>query len=223
MFTIEDNLQKLNEAIGRYIETSRKTPQEALVKQGNKFAFILRQHLRTMSPAKGQSKSEALARLKSRGGIYIRPSVRIAVAAKYNSRTDVATRKAMLGKRGKASVKSGGKKLNIQALAVKREINLRESGRGFLAHSVPDAVGGYSQTSNRSGLILAQTGFSTDVDGASLVFRWKKPPGTQSDVTRGLSKTQQQDSMNSAIAETTEDIMIYLRRKDADEQAKIKA
>jgi hypothetical protein len=42
-------------------------------------------------------------------------------------------------------------------------------------------------------------------------------------VTRGLSKTQQQDSMNSAIAETTEDIMIYLRRKDADEQAKIKA
>lgn len=216
---VQSELGLLNADLARYQQITRKTPEEMLLKQGGKLAFALSQNLRGLMPGKGAIRAERLEALKARDGIYIRPSVRQQVLAKYGARQEISTREIVFGKRGRKSVlRKGGKRMNLQALMAQREINLRESGRGFLGFSARfSGIGkmkpGWRQRwLDRYSRMLAEAGLTINRADGVLEFAWEKGPSAKQ-AAEGLLKPKAQERIVQAIRNVRMDVEEYLARK----------
>lgn len=223
---IESELGLLNQAISRYQQLSGKTPEETMRKQGGKFALVLSQKLQTLKPEKGAIRAERMAALQSGWGVKVRESVREQVMAKYGARQEIDSRATVFGKRGVRSVmRKGGRRLNLQALMVQRELNLRESGRGFTAFSARFArlsevkPGSRKKWLDRYSRYLASAGIAATNNSGTLEFSWGGG-GSSDQAARSLQRPRAQAAIAAAIQDVRKDILKYVERKDRENAAK---
>lgn len=218
MMTIDHELDRLNSDLGEYQRLSGKTQDEVLVKQGGKLAFALRKELRGLAPVKGSIRAAALARLRAGGGVKVRESVRRQVLAKQGAAQTVDSRQFVFGKTGQATKLRKGRRLNLQALMVEAEINVRERGRGFLSVSsnIPRFTGALTDLQraySRFGPILSQAGLHVLPDRRQLRFDWGGFSQLSESAAVGLTKPKAQIAVARALQLTAQDIEIYLDRK----------
>lgn len=209
---VQYSVKRLNEACRLYGQLSGKSEAEVIQKQSDKLGYNLSQGLRKLAPQKGAVRAERLAALKAGYGVHVRPAVYEAVMAKYggfiNAKGDVRFFR-------KFKERTTVRGLNFQALAVKAELGLRESGRGFMAYSTPRARS-YAESLNvekesRYGKVLSVFDMDVREDAEHKFARFTWPENAPA--TAGLSKEQQMRVVNDAVNETSADIEVYIKRK----------
>lgn len=229
---VQHNLDRLNRGLREYRNLSGKPDAEILEKQGGKLGFALRQRLKGLSPAKGATTRERLAALKSGEGVRVRDRVATAVMAKHNvhggfGRYRIGRRRKIKGVAGLhetelvGSIVRKGKRLNLQALMVQRELKTRESGRQFLSISAryPRVLKKQQYAKSAFGPILSSAGISND--GASMTFHWDpKRNQLQGSAAAGLSKPRARAVIALALRDTATDIAAYNSRKNAENARK---
>lgn len=226
--TIQSNAQEVGAAFRRYMEVTSLTPPEAVVKQAFEFSRFLNKRLRTLAPVKGSIRAERLAALKSGGGIKIRAAVLQRLMERRGVSQRIKGRGYVMGKNLRTTARVGGKRLNFNALAVRAELNLREQGRGFVAHSSNfrqlakmRAQKGTQrqQVIDRYRRFLSSVGVTVNPTNPRAVFSWG---GNQSsgDVAKVLSQGRGQESVAGALADARDNMMVYVRRKLAENAAK---
>ena len=213
--TIETNLEELNKSITEYARLSGKSIEESLQKQAAKLGFQLRQELRGIAPAKGSIRSQAEARLKAGLGIRVRPSVLRKVYQQKGARSLLSSGRTVFGKRGKGTTRAGA---NIYALAVKAEISLRESARGFLGVSasyrgLTSTLEREAKATSKYGPVLSKAGFKANPHGGEITFEWGESSGLSESAAEGLNKPRGEAAVSRALEGTLEDIEAYITRK----------
>lgn len=203
---ITTNIANLNNATRDYQTLSGLSAEDVLSKQGGKLGRAVYEALRKTKPPKGSIKSEILARLASGRFIKIRQSVRDSVKAKRetpNKRT---------GKLQKTF------KLTYQQEIVRREIAVRSSGAGVLSVSIkyPNALQNAQQALSRYGTVFSNVGIKTDTEEKYARFTWSGISQQSARVIKGLQGPRAVAAIHDAIQETTSDIMVYVRRKQAE-------
>jgi hypothetical protein len=206
-------MERLTMALQKYGELSGKSEAEVISKQAAKLRRYIWQGLRALMPAKGEVRAERLAGLKAGVGVKVRPGVYQEIASKFG-------KAAQFGQRF-TSVERKGKTLNFQALAVQRELNLRESGRGFMAFSTPRTVAAaelaHIEKSSRYNDLLStfdlDTRENTKVKFAQ--FTWQ----ADSPALAGLSMEQQLSVLNAGVKYVADDTMVYVNRKIEEDKA----
>lgn len=226
MIAIKANLDEFNAALRQYAEVSGRDHREVIASRAARFGFNLSKELRSLKPEKGEIKREAEEVLKSGRKIRVRPR---AIAFARNRTTATATR--ISDRRGsqymeinsKGKLKAGG--MNFMQVAVAREIAIRSSGRGILAHATKfkglpqklraDRFGQQPvATVNRYSRQVGRAVFDGSQDGASLVFTWGGSAASES-VAEGLLSPQQVEAVKRALAATRADMLQYIARKRA--------
>lgn len=225
---IQSNVREFNAAFGQYMALTSQTPGEAVLKQAKEFTYALRSRLRQIAPGRNAVRTERLAALAAGEGVKVRE----AIIKKLMSRRGVAQRIKgrgyVFGRRQEGTVRSGGKRLNFQALAIKGELNLREQGRGFVAHStnfrqlaaIQNRQGTQrEQVLDRYRRFLSSLGVSINVAGATATFGWG---GNRSsgDVAKVLTQGRGQEAIAGAFADARQNMLVYVRRKIAENAAK---
>ncbi len=221
--TATTNATGLNQAISDYIRYSKKTPQDVLTRTAGKLGFAMFTRLRALKPEKGKVTSERLAGLKTGVGVIVRKSIRDKIFQKFGAHTDIATKKLRLIK-GKAqeSVSSlvvKGKRLNLQALAVARELSTRESGSGYL--SVGARLAGIERLApgkaeaffGRYRQKLADASLKISTDGGQIAIQLGND-GV--DLGKGITKPKALHAVETAISDVREDMLVYIRRKQSE-------
>jgi hypothetical protein len=219
---IKHNLAEFNFRLAQYSRASGKDTATVLQQQGAKLGYTLRQEFRGITPAKGEVKAERLDALKSGEGIHIRQGVMKWLAAKY----DIAPMggAALFRRAGKGnykgSVTSGGKRLNLQALAVQAELNIREKGRAFLSVGArfQNATGGltYSKAFSRFNKQLSEAGFTPNSDGGVVAFKWGGFSNLSDSAVQGMTRAKGQGAIARALKGRAADMKIYIDRKNAE-------
>jgi len=209
------NLTRLEASLRQYALLSGKTEEETLLFQGRKLAFAVYRGLRALMPVKGSIRAEQLAALKNRSrGVKVRPAVQLDIASKYNAQSEVFGGAETLIGRGKRlgrSVIKNGKRMNLQALMVERELAIRESGRGFSGYSVPKNMG---DVESRYGFTLSDFTAALSQPVKEVVLRWLgKRSEFYSDAATALETSKQQKVLAQAIDEVNRDIGVYIQRK----------
>lgn len=230
----QTNLDEFNSALGQYVRLTKLSTQEAVAKKSADFAFRLSRALSTFAPKKGAIRAERLAALRSGQGVRVRPAVYDQVYKTKGLVQDVKTKRFGFAtrKRVRGSKMSGGKRLNLQAIAVKRELALRESGRGFLSYStrlrsviqefaIRDDVDVYRSILDKYKRFLSSVGFQTTADEAKMTFRWggNKSSG---EIAKTLQKPRQQRTIAQALDDSRRDMLEYIRRKQGQAKASLK-
>ncbi len=116
-----------------------------------------------------------------------------------------------------------GKRLNLQALAVARELSTRESGSGYL--SVGARLAGVERLTpgkaeaffGRYRQKLADAGLKTSTDGGQLTIQLGND-GV--DLGKGVQKPKALHAIQTAIEDIREDMLVYIRRKQAEAAAR---
>jgi hypothetical protein len=221
---VQHNLAEFNHALRLYADLSRKTPEDTLKKQGGKLGFAIRERLKMLSPAKGQVRQERLAALKAGEGVRVRSRVREEILQKHGRATDIVTRrqKIVAGNKAVGSVVGGRHsgvgfrygRMNLQALMVQRELNVRESGRQFLSVTAryPKTLRDEQFAHSRYGPILSEAGLNANKD--TLTFGWDSSKSNLSGEAAGaLDKPKARYAIALALRDTTADILEYTNRK----------
>lgn len=230
MVTLETDLRGFNAALVQYAQRKRWTMFQVLQVKGTDLAFAISRSLANATPGKGVVTAERLAGLRSRSeGVALRPGLKDRMAAKYQASTRVSDRKVEIGrgKRRAGSVVSKGKRLNLQALAVRAELALRERGRGYrpfsarlsLKQFASGGLGGIAEKFGRYHQILARYGIHQAGDETTAEFRWGGDG--QSKIAEALSNPSGMMAISAGIREATTDINIYLQRKLAEDFKKV--
>ena len=249
MLTLQTDLQNLNRDLGIYAQLARKSFQEAVVKQGVKVTIGgpgfegWSQRLRRLAPARGEIRSERLAALEAGGGIKVRPSAYRSAQRRLGRRvgafSDLTSRKIMRRLKGGAVVAAtAASGLNLQALSVRTELGMRERARGFSAVGAMMRSGGSSlaqmaaafpagvPSAARSSVFRGKVGQQLSradirVAGggaaASLAMTFGSP---QTTLAESLLKPEQQVALRGAIAATSADMMVYIKRKLGEAKGK---
>lgn len=223
--TVEEQITRLNDRLFKYRELSLKSWPDIMSKQGGKLADLLSRRLRGIAPVRGAIRAQTLERLAAGGGIRVRKTARKfadqhSVASATNIKTRRASHFVQATKTG--AVRSGG--LNWWQLAVQREINIRESGRGFL--SVSSHYRKYLSQANfalsKFGPVLSRAGISVRSDGAAASITWD-PSDSElaSSAAAGLGKTKGRAMIALALRDLIDDIDIYIT--DRAERLKVDA
>ena len=242
--TIEHNLAELSARLGTYARLRKITVVEAVRHHSRKFSWFLADELKKQAPAKGAVRSAALGWLKGRSkGVFVRESIRYAIAKKYNAitiagigrkkkdgtrhgRSWMRTKKTKFGQEffGEKKGTQGKKKLNLQALMARRELNLRESGRGFMSHSArlrglhSLSIGGAATWRGRMGQRTATAELVASGDEASMQIVLG---GSKSKFGDALQKPAGQAAINRALRATIANLEIYLARKESEAAARM--
>ncbi|MFO1476242.1 MAG: hypothetical protein U1F98_06270 [Verrucomicrobiota bacterium] len=218
--TLNYELERLRKSLALYSQLSGKTESEVIAKHAVELKFKIRAGMGRIAPSKGAVRAERLSSLRSGGGIQIRPAVIEATAQKYGLARMVGSFATVLGKRKSqtASIVKGGKRMNFWALAAERELNLRESGRGFMKFSTPPAETGQGELENekrsRYGWLLSTFKLKAD-PGADFKYaelKWSGGGRKNSSPVEGLQKDRAMQVLVEAVREANENIMVYLRR-----------
>jgi len=226
--TVQQNVNSFNATLGAYGRLSSLAFAQAVAKKGGDFGKALARRLRPLAPVKGSIRAERLAAVKAGGGIKIRAAILSNLLAMKGLSQSIADRGFRFGKKMKGTVSRGGNRLNFWALAAQKEINLRESGRGFVAYSssykslaasLDGIPSGYQRTlRDRANRYLSAVSFTNTVPETSLVFKWGGNPSS-GDVAEALHKPKAQAAIVEALAEVESDMMVYIRRKQRENGA----
>lgn len=219
MLAFQHNLAALNDAVRRYQLYTGLSTTETLWKQGTELGWFLYKRLRALKPDKGEIRASAMRRLERGQGIQVRPAIRERVYSKRGARSNVATHQVLFGKgNGVASLLRKGKRLNLQALAVQAEINVRERASGFLSISsvrprrgIPPTAGVRSWS--RFGPILGEAGLHPFTNGATLRFEWGGFSKMSEGAAEGMGTPKGMDAVIGATADAVNNIQTYLDRK----------
>jgi hypothetical protein len=219
ILSVTAETESLERSLREYVKLAGKTIEETLEKQGAKFASMLSAELRGIAPKKGGIRSARTKALEVGTGLRIRERVVRKVYLKYGVSTRVKDRRLGIGK--KASVTTG-KGLNLQNLLVKAELSTRESGIGFLSVSsrYPRVIRpGTTSAKSKFGPSLSQANLKLSGPDGSLTFTWGDSGELSQSAARGLSREQAEKKIATALSKTTEDILVYIARKN-EENAK---
>jgi len=243
---IQHELDKLNSALRMYTQAAGRGIGFALAKQSEELGRNLAKEAKGLMPAKGAVRASRLAILKEAGrgkvngrkiqpglGVHVRASVYKAIAEKHGALPFAANIMQMRTKKGlRGSVNRFGRKLNLQALAVQRELNLRESGRGFLHHADKLALDmsrgerlqsrRVEKSVSRFGPQLGEFAFAVDDDGnGSASFKWGGFSQLSNEAVKAMARARGQASIARALAATTDNIKPYIERKLGEAAAKL--
>ena len=192
MSTDTDNLERLNANLAEYIKYTSKSVGEAVARKGADITFALARRLKVEAPSKDSIRSQRLAAFKSGGGIHIRESVR-------------------------NKITKGNRRINRQALMVKRELALRERGRGFLAYGarintrkLADTMAGHVDHRGRYQQRLGAATLKFSTDGSSMLVEYGS---ARSELGTVLAQGRFRKHINAALGEVADDIQVYLDRK----------
>jgi hypothetical protein len=237
-------LDRMHGALTEMVRVTQKDHGPSLVKQGSEFTRDLSAAARLVTPVRGSIRSARLAALDAGGGIKIRPSVRASVAAKYKVATVRATtrggrlirsqsgpRFARGGKRLKLTktITSKGKRLNLQALMVKRELALREQGRGYTAFgarlkpidTLAPTGGATVDLFGRYHNALSDATLTLGADSSDVTLRFGGiGSGVRAELGDSLATPQGQTLVALAIERRTADMGVYIARQYAKGAAK---
>jgi hypothetical protein len=249
MLTIHTDVANLNLDLGLYAQLARKSLQEAVIRKGVNVTIGgpgfegWTQRLRRLAPAKGAIRAERISALEAGGGIKVRPSAYRSAQNKLGSRvntfSDLTTRKIMRRLKGGSVVAArSAAGLNLQALAVKAELGMRERARGFSAVGVVMRSDGSSlmqmaasfpsgaSSAARSNVFRGKVGQQLSradirVGGGGAVASLGLTFGSeQTKLGESLLKPRQQMALHGAIAATHADMMVYIRRKLGEAKGK---
>jgi hypothetical protein len=234
--TFKTNLDRFNDALADYVSVTRLSTQEAVAKKSADFAFRLSTKMKSFSPGKGVIRAERLAALKSGEGVKIRPSAWERAYKTQGVSQDIKTRKFAFNRRGKTYGSKrikGGKRLNLQAIAVQKELNIRDSGRGFLGYAttlksviqkfaIKDDIDVYRTLLDRYNRFLSSVGFKTDADKAEMTFKWggNKSSG---EIAVALQKPKQQTAIAQALDESRADMLEYILKRQNRAKAPLRS
>jgi len=217
--TIHQNLDQFAKRLRRYAELRKMTPADVLTKQGGKLGFALRQRLRGLAPEKGSIRAERLAALAKGEGVRVRASVRREVMEKRKARSRLSDKKVVFGKskKGVGSVKRKGRRVNLAAIMVQRELSVRESGRAFLSTTAryPRTLKRKNIARSRYGPTLASAGLEQNDE--TLRFTWDASRSTlAASGVKGINRTKARTMIALAIHDVTADIDVYINRKERE-------
>lgn len=247
LVTVETNLRAFNTTLAEYQRVSGLTTTQALTKKAADVAYRLSAILKGLSPAKGSIRSTMEGALRSgSSGIFIRPSIRLAVMQKYGASVALSDKDKYLaasketersvgaikglslrfGTKGKTkkTARMNGKSLNIQQLSVARELNMRESGRGYLSFAARMNLKGIADTKlikflGRVKQQVSSAGLDFNGNGQTLTMTYggaTADNGQPVTVGTGMKKPKQQAAIAQALAEATADMRVYIARKHAE-------
>jgi hypothetical protein len=205
MTTITHNIRDdLNAILPEYQKLSGLTDADVLSKQGGKLGFAVYKELRSTMPVKGSIREKLVARLHDGRGIKIRDSVRESVAAKYASKTKAGKTRRF--------------KLNIEQEMVRREIAVREGGRGVLSISIkyPKTISDQQKSISRYSQLLSQVGIHLDAENRYAQFLWPGISRQSKSVVGGINRPIGQEAIDRAAKTVLEDIKTYTTRKHAE-------
>lgn len=202
---VSHNIGDLNQALALYQTFSRKSAEDVIQKQAGKLAFNIKQAMRGIVRPKGSIRSELLARLSAGKGISIRPAVKEAVKAKRESRKLTPSGKVRRFK------------LNLRQEMVRREIAVRESGRGVLSVSsrYPSVIRQTSVATGKGKQVLSAVGVKTGQEGGFARFVWGESGTTSERLAAAMGGGKPRTALNQALIATRDDIMKYVREKQA--------
>lgn len=203
MITLRSNIPEFEADLARYIALSRKTPAEAIAKQGTKFGFEFAKRLKATTPPRGSIRSAGLAILAAGRGIRVRAGLADRVARRIYNR-------AVPGRR---------QRLNVRAVAVRAELGLRERGRGFLAFAggfrALRQIAGAPATAARSvrqrgryRQVIASANLRPGFQDAALTLTY----GSDRSAV-GAALARHQPEAQAALRAVWEDMLVYIRRK----------
>lgn len=210
------NIEEFNKDLTEYAEFTKRTPGEALAKQGAKLGFYLRARLSALKPEKGATRNARLAALKRGEGVKVRQG-----AIEYAKKKTVATAQNIrtrqdalfVEKTKRGNVKKGGR--TFWQIAVDRELSIRESGRGYLSLAgrmrwVDAALiaGSEYRVLDRISREVGNAGLKISEDGATLKIDYANPF-----IVEGLDRTKGKEAIARAIADARADIRVYINRK----------
>ena len=221
--SIQSNIAKLNMAMQMYIRANSRGVAFAMQKQSRELGINLSKAAKGLIPEKGAITDSRIAALKEGEGVKISNTVRREIAEKYHLAQDFERVTYMVrGKKRQRAVRSilvNGKRLNLQALMVKRELALRESGRGFLRHADKFAIqsaGDISQqrrietTTSRYGPQLGQFAFVVGESDGSAVFTWGGFSELSDEAVKAMGRSKGQAAIVAAIGATIDNMVPYI-------------
>jgi hypothetical protein len=214
------NLSDLNAILPLYQQLSGKSAQDVLSKQGGKLARNIYFRLRAIMPAKGSIRSQALAALASGRMIKIRPSVLESLQARV-----LAKGSKVFKTRASTRQKQGISRetLNVPQELVRREIAVRESGRGVLSRSskYPSELAEGQRAVSRYGSLFSQVGLKLTTEEKYVQIMWPGISTQSQNVIKGIQRPRGHAAVAEAIAMTRDDILVYVSRKQAELARKV--
>lgn len=232
MLQVRKDLEVFGAKLAQYQAASKKVGADVLRKKGGDLVTALSSpgkpgELRKLMPAKGSIRSSNIARMASGGGgIKVSDGVKRSVYSRRGVVYDLAKGRYMAtASKGKAYKKGAREIPNIQQELVKRELNRRERGRGYLAYGssfrrVKRIMDMENQVIlNRVGVRIADA-FLKEDRNASVLTLWdtvSKP------LLRGLVSPDGRSAVRNAFKIVIADMDVYLERKqrEALEKAKL--
>lgn len=185
---------------------------------------------RGLMPAKGAVRAERLEAFKAGEGIRVGRAAReFATSKTMASATNIRTRK---GANFFEKTKSGKFKKNGRGwwqIAVDRELTLRESGRGFLAHSQRFsfydsgervAIKRIQRNLSRYGPNLGEFSISATTASGTASFKWGGFSELSNEAVKAMGRTKGQAAIARAISATTENMIPYIERKLGEDAVK---
>jgi len=230
------NLDRCADSLRQYAKLTSRTEDDVISYWSGQLAWNVYHGLIAMKAAKGAIRAFGIELLRSGSGVEVRDSVRRSVEAKYGALTQVSSGDTFIsqfsGKRGRGkkvvalgrSILKDGKRMNLQALAVEAELNLRESARGFSAFSDPRPPRG-ADTASFSRGIESRYGFSlsefvqatSGVERKSALLRWFGSFDEKlSSPATALDTSKQQQVLIGAINSVTSRLNASIESKLAD-------
>lgn len=233
--TVETTLPKLNQALDMYIRAAGRGVTFALVKQSGELGRNLVLESKGLMPAKGAIRAERLDAFKRGEGIRVSQTAKKYADSKtIATGSSVRTKKAavFMEKTSRGKLKKDGR--NWWQIAVDRELTLRESGRGFVAHSqrlplmLPAEAARYRTVQrrvSRYGPQLGEFSLKADADFTSeagkAIFVWGGFSELSNEAVKAMGRAKGQAAIARAIEATTDNIIPYLERKLGEDAVRI--
>lgn len=227
---IQDAVDSLNSKLATYAYLARKSPDEVLLRVGEKLGFEWYKQLRKNAPEKGSIRSQNEAEMHQGRGIKLsKASRKFADKHSVATQSKLSTRKASgfmeVNKRG--NLKRNG--ANWYQLAVKRELNLRESGRVFTAfaaryQNLKRKIAGTSRHRianyfDRTRRFIAEAGIDITDDGGVMQFSWGGGPSSDK-AAAALKVPKNRQALKGALSAVANDMQVYIDRKLTESKRK---
>lgn len=233
---INHDLDRLNRGVAMYRRAAGRGVGFAVAKQSSELGMNLAKEAKTLMPAKGAITAERLAALKAGEGLRIRQTTLNWIADKYHPVTSVANGQTFMsmraGKRNRGKVigmatyvvdPKTGQALSLQALAVQRELAVRESGRGFLSLSerlalamrnVETPANQVKDSSvSRYGPPLGKFAFTASEKNATATFTWGGFSALSDEAVKAMGRARGMAAIDRAINATIDNLVPYVQRK----------
>lgn len=222
---IQVRLDEFNAAMTRWARMPRHTMPMALVKQGTKLSFAIGRRLRVYTKKRNAIRDYMIRFMESGGGIKVRASARqFADKKTVATATNIRTRKGMRFMQASQSKKASMKgmpehrALNWWQVAVKRELAIRESARGFRAFgAMIQGIAKLGLTASnsvkhvgRAKQLLATANLFVGGDNSRLRLEWG---GEQSAFGESMQTPEGLRAVADGLADATKDMAVYFERK----------